>query len=69
MRHQNDVKALCNEYGLEYLGYYRHINKHGFDTGKLCARFAKDDKIIWRVIYKSQTGEFVRFAGRVFYFD
>jgi len=69
MKHQHDMWTLYNEYGLEYTGYFRHVNKRGFDTGKLCARFKKGSRVIWRIIYKGQAGDFVKYGGRVFYFN
>lgn len=65
MKHQNNIKTLYNEYGLEYEGQY--LRKAGSE--KLCARFYKDGKEIWRNIYKGQTGNYIKYDGRVFFYD
>ena len=65
MRHQNNIKTLFCEYGLEYEGMYR---RHS-ESEKLCAKFSKGDKVIWRNIYKSNGNEYVKYDGREFFFD
>ena len=65
MRHQNNIKTLFQEYGLEYEGTYRR----NAESEKLCAKFLKDGKVIWRNIYKSNGNEYVKYDGREFFFD
>lgn len=65
MRHQNNIKTLFSEYGLEYEGMYRR----NAESEKLCAKFTKDDKVIWRNIYKSNGNEYIKYDGREFFFD
>ena len=65
MRHQNNIKTLFCEYGLEYEGMYRRNS----ESEKLCAKFSKGDKVIWRNIYKSNGNEYIKYDGREFFFD
>jgi hypothetical protein len=65
MRHQNNIRTLFDDYGLEYEGKYRR----SADTEKLCAKFTKADKVIWRNIYKSNGDEYIKYDGRKFFFD
>ena len=65
MKHQNNIMTLSKEYGLEYEGKY--LRKAGSE--KLCSKFAKDGKVIWRNIYKSNGNEYVKYDGREFFFD
>lgn len=65
MKHQNNIKTLFNEYGLEYGGMYRRNE----ESEKLCAKFTKGDKVIWRNIYKSNGNEYIKYDGREFFFD
>lgn len=65
MRHQNNIKTLFKEYGLEYEGVYR-LNE---ESGKLCAKLVKDGKALWRNIYKSNGSNYLRYDGRKFFFD
>lgn len=65
MRHQNNIKTLFIEYGLEYEGTY--LRKAGSE--KLCSKFSKDGKVIWRNIYKSNGNEYIKYDGREFFFD
>lgn len=39
------------------------------ESEKLCAKFVKDDKVIWRNIYKSNGNEYINYDSREFYFD
>lgn len=65
MRHQNNIKTLFDEYGLEYEGMYRR----NAECEKLVAKFTKGDKVIWRNIYKSNGNEYIKYDGREFFFD
>lgn len=65
MRHQNNMITLFNDYGLEYEGIYRRSS----ESEKLCAKFLKGDKVIWRNVYKSNGNEFVKYNGLEFFFD
>ncbi len=65
MRHQNNIKTLFIEYGLEYEGMYRRYAK----SEKLFAKLTKDDKVIWRNIYKRNGNEYIKYDGREFFFD
>lgn len=64
MRHQNNIKTLFSEYGLEYEGYRRNA-----ESEKMFAKFTKDDKVILRNIYKRHGNEYIKYDGREFFFD
>ena len=65
MKHQNNIITLFREYGLEYEGKY--LREAGSE--KLCAKFVKGAKVIWRNIYKSNGNEYIKYDGREFFFD
>ena len=65
MRHQNNIKTLFIEYGIEYEGMYRR----NAESEKLCAKLTKDDKVIWRNISKNNGNEYIKYDGREFFFD
>ena len=64
MKHQNNIMTLFKEYGLEYEGTYLKAGSE-----KLCSKFLKDGKVIWRNIYKSHGNGYVKYDGREFFFD
>ncbi len=64
MRHQNNIKTLFIEYGIEYEGYRRNA-----DREKMFAKLTKDDKVILRNIYKRNGNEYIKYDGREFFFD